>query len=118
MANGDRLEEGQDYLAKGHVDAELLVRSVRYAIERNRLELGLARALEQLDRQFQIIADVQASLLPSEVPRLPGFDILPRCRACRASTLPPTIARHNAQAATTSISFLFPTAGSASWLPK
>jgi len=75
MANGDRLEEGQDYLAKGHVDAELLVRSVRYAIERNRLELGLARALEQLDRQFQIIADVQASLLPSEVPRLPGFDI-------------------------------------------
>ncbi|MFQ5638294.1 MAG: EAL domain-containing protein [bacterium] len=39
----------QDYLVKGQVDSEVLVRSIRYAIERNRLLLQLNKARE-IDR--------------------------------------------------------------------
>ncbi len=50
----------QDYLLKGRSDHELLVRSVRYAIERQRLlaELHQARQQEQLARNASEIAAV------------------------------------------------------------
>ncbi len=65
----------QDYLIKGEVNSDLLIRASRYAIERHRLEYKLSDALERLDREFEIIANVQNNLLPSEVPEIPGFDV-------------------------------------------
>ncbi len=65
----------QDYLVKGQVRGELVARSLRYAIERRRLELRLEKALADLDREFRSVADVQISLLPSELPELPGFEV-------------------------------------------
>lgn len=44
------VKEGvQDYLVKGHVDSRLLVRSIRYAIERKRLEGALNNILHALE---------------------------------------------------------------------
>jgi signal transduction histidine kinase len=39
----------QDYLVKGHVDNHLLVRAMRYAIERKRVQLQLKRANDSLE---------------------------------------------------------------------
>jgi sigma-B regulation protein RsbU (phosphoserine phosphatase) len=68
-------EGAQDYLLKGHVDANLLARSACYAVERWRLESELKQALADLDREFKIVADLQASFLPSRLPEIPGFDV-------------------------------------------
>ena len=43
----------QDYLVKGHVDHNLLVRSVQYAVERKRVQLQLKRANEMLERRVR-----------------------------------------------------------------
>jgi formate hydrogenlyase transcriptional activator len=44
------LHEGaQDYLVKGHVDGNLLIRAMRYAIERKQAEEALRKAHEQLE---------------------------------------------------------------------
>jgi signal transduction histidine kinase len=40
----------QDYLIKGKVDAELLTRSVSYAIERHRMQLDLRRLTDELEQ--------------------------------------------------------------------
>jgi serine phosphatase RsbU (regulator of sigma subunit) len=65
----------QDYLVKGQVDANLLARSACYAVERARLEAELKQALDDLDRELKVVADLQASFLPPQVPGLPGFDV-------------------------------------------
>ena len=39
----------QDYLVKGHVDNDLLTRSIQYAVERKRTQLQLQRANELLE---------------------------------------------------------------------
>ncbi|MDW7771652.1 MAG: response regulator [Desulfobulbaceae bacterium] len=41
-------EGAQDYLLKNRVDADLLVRSIRYAIEREKLKVKLQEAFEQI----------------------------------------------------------------------
>ncbi len=42
-------EGAQDYLIKGQVDSDLLVRSMRYAIERNQAEEALWRAYDEME---------------------------------------------------------------------
>jgi PAS domain S-box-containing protein len=44
-------EGAQDYLVKGQVDGSLLIRSIRYAIERNEAALALRRAHDELESQ-------------------------------------------------------------------
>ena len=44
------LQKGaQDYLVKGHVDNELLLRSLHYSLERKRTQLALTNAMEELE---------------------------------------------------------------------
>ncbi|MEI8375470.1 MAG: SpoIIE family protein phosphatase [Planctomycetota bacterium] len=64
----------QDYLVKGQVDDNLLVRSIRYAIERTRRYKAEA-ALRDASEEFRAAREIQQRLFPSKAPKLPGFDI-------------------------------------------
>ncbi len=71
-------EGAQDYLIKGQVDGQLLVRSMRYAIERQRMSEQLARYAEELrSRNNQLEADInmareiQEIFLPQQYPTFP-----------------------------------------------
>ena len=59
----------QDYLVKGQVTGEMLLRSIRYAIERKRIE----------NEKAQIIAELQEAL--AKVKLLSGF--IPICASCK-----------------------------------
>jgi sigma-B regulation protein RsbU (phosphoserine phosphatase) len=50
-------EGAQDYLVKDEIDARLLIRSIRYAIERKRAELALSRAEEKYRSIFEHIVE-------------------------------------------------------------
>ena len=43
----------QDYLVKGHVDNQILIRSMQYACERQRIRLQLRRAHDELERRVE-----------------------------------------------------------------
>jgi serine phosphatase RsbU (regulator of sigma subunit) len=64
----------QDYLVKGKVDGPLLIRAIRYAVERRRAETSLLRLREE-----QLVAAestrLERGLLPS--PLLDGSDVQP-----------------------------------------
>jgi len=64
----------EDYLVKGQVDDNSLVRSIRYAIERRHR----SRAEEELratSEEFRAAGEIQQRLYPIEAPRIEGFDI-------------------------------------------
>lgn len=59
----------QDYLVKGQVTGDMLVRAIRYAIERKRIE----------NEKAQVIAELQEAL--AKVKLLSGF--IPICSSCK-----------------------------------
>lgn len=76
-------EGAQDYLIKGEVESQLLVRAMRYAIERKRMMEQLARYAEelrlknaQLEADFAMARHIQQVFLPSRYPVFPK-DVLP-----------------------------------------
>jgi sigma-B regulation protein RsbU (phosphoserine phosphatase) len=71
-------EGAQDYLVKGQVDGQLLVRSMRYAIERARMSDQLAHYAEelraknaQLEADFNMAREIQEIFLPHQYPTFP-----------------------------------------------
>jgi serine phosphatase RsbU (regulator of sigma subunit) len=77
----------QDYLVKGRVEAEMLERTLRYAIERKRAELTSAD-LRASELRAQENARLERGLLPS--PLLlddPGVDIVAKYRPSRKNAL-------------------------------
>ncbi|MDM8550561.1 response regulator [Desulfobacterales bacterium HSG2] len=54
----------QDYLIKGEITFNLLIRSIRYAIERNRSEKAIRESKEEWERTFNAIDDIITILDP------------------------------------------------------
>jgi sigma-B regulation protein RsbU (phosphoserine phosphatase) len=68
----------QDFLIKGQVDGQLLVRAMRYAIERKRMSEQLARYADelrsrnaQLQADFNMAREIQEIFIPHQYPTFP-----------------------------------------------
>src|SRR5215475_2463236 len=71
-------EGAQDYLIKGEVDGQLLVRAMRYAMERKHMAQQLAHYADelraknaQLEADFNMAREVQEMFLPQQYPTFP-----------------------------------------------
>ena len=71
-------EGAQDYLVKGQVSGPLLVRAMRYAIERKRTSEQIARYTEelreknsQMEADFNMAREIQQMFLPQRYPTFP-----------------------------------------------
>lgn len=64
----------QDYLVKGQVDDRILIRSIRYAIERGRRRRA-EEAVRDTSEEFRAAQEIQQRLYPDKPPELPGFEI-------------------------------------------
>ncbi len=64
----------QDYIVKGQVTDQVLVRSIRYAIERGRRHRAEDK-LRDTSEEFRAAGEIQQRLYPGEAPKLPGFEI-------------------------------------------
>lgn len=65
------MEFDRSMLPMMHWQAGLFGRGTQNLVLRNRL----ASALAELDRELQAVGEIQRSLLPSELPRIPGYDL-------------------------------------------
>ncbi|MEZ6123834.1 MAG: SpoIIE family protein phosphatase [Planctomycetaceae bacterium] len=69
----------QDYVPKSELNAHVLSRSLRYAIERNAHFLA-DRQKEYYEREMNVAREIQERLLPKIPPQYPGFEIAASCR--------------------------------------
>jgi sigma-B regulation protein RsbU (phosphoserine phosphatase) len=77
-------EGAQEYVVKGTLEDNVLVRPARYAIER----AARQRAEEELrrtQREILLARTVQKQLSPDKPPSIPGFEIAGRCEAARTA---------------------------------
>jgi phosphoserine phosphatase RsbU/P len=70
----------QDYLVKGQVDGQLLIRAMRYAMERKRMAIQLTHYAEelrlknaQLEADFNMAREIQEIFLPQQYPTFPQW---------------------------------------------
>jgi PAS domain S-box-containing protein len=72
-------EGAQDYLVKGQADGDILLRAIRYATERKRIEEDLRRANEKLQREIEerraaeMAVEAERQRLYALLDGLPGF---------------------------------------------
>jgi phosphoserine phosphatase RsbU/P len=64
----------QDYLVKGQLSDRIVIRSLRYAIERSRRHHA-EDAMRDTSEEFRAAGEIQQRLYPSRAPSIEGFDI-------------------------------------------